>query len=154
MPGLKSITVNKQKLNNKHTQKHKNLRGSANCLPLRRWRRNFTIKLGRYNSAQEHSQKTQIPIHPNSLSPTRQENSILLLIRLLLTRLIGITLIFSLVYSIQHKRNIYIYIYIYYRSAILGIIFLGEFGFLILLDLGLWQFKPHTRLTSTAYFNL
>ena len=51
--------------------------------------------------------------------------------------------------SIQHKPNIYIYIYIYYRSAILGIVFLGEFGFLILLDLGFWQFKPHTRPTST-----
>ena len=35
----------------------------------------------------------------------------------------------------------------------LGIIFLGELGFLILLDLGLWQFKPHTRPTST-YNNL
>ena len=35
--------------------------------------------------------------------------------------------------------------------AILGIIFLGEFGFLILLDLGLWQFKPHTRPTSTNH---
>ena len=69
--------------------------------------------------------------------------------RLLLTRLIGITLILSLVYSLQHKPNIYIYIYIYYRSAILGIIFLGELGFLILLDLDLWQFKPHTRPTST-----
>ena len=31
----------------------------------------------------------------------------------------------------------------------LGIIFLGELGFLILLDLGLWQFKPHTWPTST-----
>ena len=45
----------------------------------------------------------------------------------------------------------YYNIYIYYRSAILGIIFLGEFGFLIVLDLGLWQFKPHTRPTSTAF---
>ena len=80
----------------------------------------------------------QIPIHPNSLSPTRQENSILLLMRLLLTRLIGITLILSLVYCLQHKPNIYIY----YRSAILGIIFLGEFGFLILLDLGVSMFNP------------
>ena len=32
-------------------------------------------KVGRYNSVQEHSQETQIPIHPNSLSLTRQENS-------------------------------------------------------------------------------
>ena len=52
-------------------------------------------------------------------------------------------------YSIQHKPNIYIYIY--YKSAILGIIFLGELGFLILLDLGLWQFKPHTQPTLTNF---
>ena len=32
----------------------------------------FHYKIKRYNSAQEHSQKTQFPIHPNSLSPTRQ----------------------------------------------------------------------------------
>ena len=57
--------------------------------------------------------------------------------RLLLIRLIGITLN-SLSYVLPFNTNlIYIYIYIYYRSAILGIIFLGEFGFLILLDLGL-----------------
>ena len=28
-------------------------------------------------------------------------------------------------------------------------LFLVKFGFLILLDLGLWQFKPHTWPTST-----
>ena len=32
----------------------------------------FHYKIRRYNSAQEHSQETQFPIHPNSLSPTRQ----------------------------------------------------------------------------------
>ena len=32
----------------------------------------FHYKIRRYNSAQEHSQKTQFPIHPTSLSPTRQ----------------------------------------------------------------------------------
>ena len=37
----------------------------------------FHYKIRRYNSAQEHSQKTQFPIHPNSFSPTRQENTIL-----------------------------------------------------------------------------
>ena len=31
--------------------------------------------------------------------------------------------------------------------------FLGELGFLILLDLGLWQFKPHTRPTSTCPYH-
>ena len=37
----------------------------------------FHYYQGKYNNAQEHSQETQIPIHPNSLSPTRQENTIL-----------------------------------------------------------------------------
>ena len=37
----------------------------------------FHYYQGKYNSAQEHSQETQIPIHPNSLSPIRQENTIL-----------------------------------------------------------------------------
>ena len=37
----------------------------------------FHYKIRRYNSAQEHSQETQFLIHPNSLSPTRQENTIL-----------------------------------------------------------------------------
>ena len=37
----------------------------------------FHYKIRRYNSAQEHSQETQFPIHPNSLSPTIQENTIL-----------------------------------------------------------------------------
>ena len=81
---LKSITINKRKLNNKHTQRTQELHGSANCLPPQRRRRYFTIKIRRYNSAQEQSQEIQIPINPNSLSPTRQENNILLLMRLLL----------------------------------------------------------------------
>ena len=37
----------------------------------------FHYKIRRYNSAQEYSQETQFPIHPNSLSLTRQENTIL-----------------------------------------------------------------------------
>ena len=37
----------------------------------------FHYYQGKYNSAQKHSQETQFPIHPNSLSPTRQENTIL-----------------------------------------------------------------------------
>ena len=37
----------------------------------------FHYKIRRYNSAQEHSQEIQFPIHPNSFSPTRQENTIL-----------------------------------------------------------------------------
>ena len=37
----------------------------------------FHYKIMRYNSAQEYSQETQFPIHPNSFSTTRQENTIL-----------------------------------------------------------------------------
>ena len=69
-----------------HLHSYKNLYGSTNCLPPQlRWR-NFTIKIGKCNSAQIYSQETQIPIHPNSILPTttRQENTIRLLMRLLL----------------------------------------------------------------------
>ena len=62
---LKSITVNKQKLNNKHTHKeYKNLSGSTNCLPPPRRSKNFTIKIVKYNSSQKHSQEPQISITP------------------------------------------------------------------------------------------
>ena len=37
----------------------------------------FHYKIRKYNSAQEHSQETQFPIHPNSLLPIRQEKTIL-----------------------------------------------------------------------------
>ena len=61
---LKSITVNKHKLNNKHThKKHKNLCDSANYLPPQRRWRNFTIKIGRYNSVQKHSKKSKSQLH-------------------------------------------------------------------------------------------
>ena len=104
----------------------------------------FHYKIRRYNSAQEHSQETQFSIHPNSLSPTRQENTILLLMWLLLgfrnysthTRL-----------QLNLKPNIYIYIYIS-KSAALGIIFLVEF------DLGLWQFKPHGPTSTNLHLGL
>ena len=46
-------------------------------LPMSTELQGFHYYQGKYNSAQEHSQETQIPIHPNSLSPTRQENTIL-----------------------------------------------------------------------------
>ena len=84
-PGLKSITVNKWKLNNKHTQRTQEFTWFGKLPTSTETTKKFHYKkIGRYNSAQEHSQETQIPIHPNSLSPTRQENTILLLMRLLL----------------------------------------------------------------------
>ena len=105
----------------------------------------FHYKIMRYNSAQEHSQETQFLIHPNSLSPTRQENTILSYYAG--ARLLGIFILLSSL-ALYHKPNIYIYIYIYiYRSAVLGIIILVEFGLLVTY-MGLWQFKPH-RPTST-----
>ena len=100
----------------------------------------FHYKIRRYNSAQEHSQETQFPIHPNSLSPTRQENTVLS--SYVAARLLGIFFFYS--HGLPYITNlIYIYIYIYiYRSAVLGIIILVEFG-LLLTYIGLWQFKPH-----------
>ena len=92
----------------------------------------FHYKIRRYNSTQEHSQETQFPIHPNSLSPTRQENTILS--SYAAARLLGII---SNSHGLPYITNlIYIYIYIY-RSAVLGIIILVEFGLLILLVFGL-----------------
>ena len=89
--GLKSITVNKQELNNKHTKRTQEFTWFGKLPTSTETMEKFHYKkIGRYNSAQEHSQETQIPIHPNSLSPIRKDNSILLLMRLLLTRLIGI----------------------------------------------------------------
>ena len=61
---------------------------------------------GKYNSAQEHSQETQIPIHPNSLSPTRQEHTILS--SYAAARLLGIiSIINSLLLAAYHKAHIY-----------------------------------------------
>ena len=92
----------------------------------------FHYKIRRYNSAQEHSQETQFPIHPNSLSPTRQENTILS--SYATTRLLGII---SNFHSFFYITNLNYYIYIYIGRLVLGIIILVEFSFLILLVFGL-----------------
>ena len=58
----------------------------------------------KYNSAQKHSQETQISIHPNSLSPTRQENTILSAYAA--ARLLGIiSIINSLLLAAYHKAR-------------------------------------------------
>ena len=94
----------------------------------------FHYKIRRYNSAQEHSQETQFPIHPNSLSSTRQENTILS--SYAAARLLGIISNSHCLHFFSiTKPNIYIYIYI--GRLVLGIIILVEFGFLILLVFGL-----------------
>ena len=68
----------------------------------------FHYKIRRYNSAQEHSQETQFPIQPNSLSPIRQENTILS--SYAAARLLGII---SNSHSLPYITNlIYIYIYV------------------------------------------
>ena len=72
----------------------------------------FHYKIRRYNNAQEYSQETQFPIHPNSLSPTRQENTILS--SYAAARLLGII---SNSHSLPYITNL-IYIYICHRSAI------------------------------------
>ena len=62
--GLKSITVNKQKLNNKHTQRKQEFTWFDKLPTSTATTEKFHYKIGRYNSAQEHSQETQIPIQP------------------------------------------------------------------------------------------
>ena len=83
----------------------------------------FHYKIRRYNSVQEHSQETQFSIHLNSLSPTRQENTILS--SYAAARLLGI--FFFTLTACPISQTLYIYIY---RSAVLGIIILVEFGLL------------------------
>ena len=64
----------------------------------------FHYYQGKYNSVQEHSQETQFPIHPNSLSPTRQENTILS--SYATARLLGIiSIINSLFLAAYHKAR-------------------------------------------------
>ena len=91
----------------------------------------FHYKIKRYNNAQEYSQETQFPIRPNSLSPTRQENTILS--SYAAARLLGIISNSHSQLFLYHKPNIYIYI----GRHVLGIIILVELGFLILLVFGL-----------------
>ena len=66
----------------------------------------FHYKIRKYNSAQEHSQETQFPIHSNSLSPIKQENTILS--SYAAARLLGI--ISNYFYFVLHITT-YIYIY-------------------------------------------
>ena len=106
--------------------------------------RGFHYKIRRYNSAQEHSQETQFPIHPNSLSPIRQE-------KILYFFLCGCCKVLGILYThtaaLNLKANIYIYIYMS-KLVALGIIFLVEFG------LGLWQFKPHRPTSTNLHLSL
>ena len=116
-------------------------------LPISTELQEFHYKIRRYNSAQEHSQENQFQIHPNYLSSTRQENTMLLLMQLLLgfrnsLHTHGYNLISNLIY-------VYIYIYIYIsKSVALGIISLVEFG------LGLWQFRPHGPTSTNLHLGL
>ena len=102
-------------------------------------------KIERYNSAQEHSQETQFPIHPNSLSLTRQENTILLLMWVLL----GFQELLFHQFSITtyHKArththtHTHTHIYVTLSSWLLG--FQMQLVFDLDDQIGLWQFKPH-----------
>ena len=76
--------------------------------------------------------KPNSQLHPNPLSPTRQENTILS--SYAATRLLGIFLLSRL--ALYHKPNIYIYIYVIGR-LLQGVTILLVLGFLILLELGL-----------------
>ena len=78
--------------------------------------------------------KPNSQLYPNSLSPTRQENTILS--SYAAARLLGIFLLSRL--ALYHKPNIYIYIYIYVIGRLLqGVTILLVLGFLILLVFGL-----------------
>ena len=98
-------------------------------LPMFTELQGFHYKIRRYNSAQEHSQKTQFPIHPNSLSSTRQENTIIS--SYAAARLLGI------IFNSHYLPSITNLIYIYIGRLVLVIIILVEFGFLILIVFGL-----------------
>ena len=76
--------------------------------------------------------KPNSQLHPNSLSPTRQENTILS--SYAAARLLGIILLSRL--ALYHKPNIYIYIYVIGR-LLQGVTILLVLGFLILLEFGL-----------------
>ena len=120
---------------NNHT--HKTIFTWFGNLPTSTELQGFHYKIRRYNSAQEHSQETQFPIHPNSLSPTRQENTILSFYAA--ARLLGII---SNSHSLPYITNlmcvyIYIYIYICHKSAITRSYNLLVLSFLILLIFGL-----------------
>ena len=90
----------------------------------------FHYKIRRYSNAQKHSQETQFPITPSTLSPTRQENTILS--SYAAAKLLGII---SNSHSLPYITNL---IYIYVISRLLqGVTILLVLGFLILLVFGL-----------------
>ena len=97
---------------NNHT--HKTIFTWFSNLPISTELQGFHYKIRRYNSAQEHSQETQFPIPPTSLSPTRQENTIFS--SYAAARLLGIISNCHCLPSIINLIYIYIYIYIC-RSA-------------------------------------
>ena len=81
--------------------------------------------------------KSNSQLHPNSLSPTRQENTILS--SYAAARLLGI-ISNSHSLPLYHKPNIYIYIYIYIYvigRLLQRVTILLELSFLILLVFGL-----------------
>ena len=95
--------------------------------------------------------KPNSQLHPNSLSPTRQENTILSFYAA--ARLLGII---SNSHSLHYITNL-IYIYIYVIGWLLkGVTILLILGFLILLVFGLEEWiglgnSSHTGSTSTTY---
>ena len=111
---------NKTNRENTHVKennhKHKTIFTWFGNLPTSTELQGFHYKIRRYNSAQEHSQETQFRIHPNSLSPIRQEKTILS--SYAAARLLGIISNSHSLPSITNLIYIYIYIYIYVcRSA-------------------------------------
>ena len=130
--------TNRENTRQRNNYTHKTIFTWFGNLPMSTELHGFYYKIRRYNSAQEHSQETQFPIHPNSLSPTRQENTILS--SYADARLLGII---SNSHSLPYITNlIYIYINIYIYIYVIGWLLQGVtillvLDFLILLVFGL-----------------
>ena len=110
-PGLKSITVNKRKLNNKHTQRTQEFTWFGKLLTSTATTEKFHHKIKRYNSAQEHSQETQIPIHHLSHPQDKKTLFFLLGFQELLSHTAALVRLLGIM-SIAITNNIYIGIYV------------------------------------------
>ena len=140
---IKQIEKTHAKENNRT---HKTIFTWFGNLPTSTELQGFHYYQGKYNNAQEHSKKTQIPIHPNSLSLTRQENPTLS--SYAAARLLGIiSIINSLLLAAYHKAHIYTCYFIKLAPAIpnttcirsismTGLGLVGPYGLVA-------KFKPH-----------
>ena len=69
---LKLITINKQKLNNKHTQRTQKFTWFNRLPTSTTTTEKFHYKIGRYNSDKNTLKKPKSQLHPNTLSQKKQ----------------------------------------------------------------------------------